>query len=62
MHHSESVDTIDNYCTDNVFHCPNCEKPHVMNIKAIRRAVVRGHDVIVYQCSSCGTEKTEIMP
>jgi hypothetical protein len=32
-----------------------------MNIKAIRRAVFRGQDMIVYQCSRCGTEKTEIM-
>ncbi|MCR6735868.1 MAG: transposase [Afipia sp.] len=61
MHHPESSETIESHCVASLFHCPNCKKLHVMNIKAIRRAMFRGHDVIVYQCSSCGTEKTEIV-
>jgi uncharacterized Zn finger protein (UPF0148 family) len=32
-----------------------------MNIKSIRRAVFQGHDMIVYKCSSCGTEKAELL-
>jgi RNase P subunit RPR2 len=62
MRHPESVETIDIHRTARVLHCPNCEQLHVMNIKAIRRAAFRGQDMIVYQCSVCGTEEAEIIP
>lgn len=44
-----------------LFHCPKCKKPRIMSIKAIRRAVFRGEDLITYECIACGTEKTEIL-
>ncbi|MBB5052444.1 putative RNA-binding Zn-ribbon protein involved in translation (DUF1610 family) [Afipia massiliensis] len=53
--------STDDYCIASLFLCPNCEKPTAMSIKSIRPAVFRGHDVIVYKCSSCGTEKAELL-
>ena len=38
-------------------YCPNCDPPAVMTIGAIRPAMCRGHDTIVYQCRKCGYEK-----
>ena len=56
-----SPDSTDYHRIPSFFQCPNCEKPTVMNIKAIHRGVFRGKDTIVYRCHSCGTEETEIM-
>ncbi|WP_425992595.1 hypothetical protein [Afipia sp. DC4300-2b1] len=61
MHHPQpSEPAHDRHCAF-LFQCPNCKKPHLMNIKTIRPAMFRGDDLIVYQCSNCGTEKTVIM-
>lgn len=62
MQHLEPLEATHGHQVASVFYCPNCEKLHVMNIKSIRRAIFRGQDAIVYQCSSCGTEKTDILP
>jgi predicted RNA-binding Zn-ribbon protein involved in translation (DUF1610 family) len=37
-------------------YCPNCDPPRVMTIKAIRPAMCRGHDTIIYECQKCGYE------
>jgi len=54
-------DSTNDYCIASLFLCPNCEKPTAMTIKSIRRTAFRGHDMIVYKCSSCGTEKAELL-
>ena len=38
-------------------YCPNCDPPTIMAIKAIRPAMCRGDDTIVYECQKCGYEK-----
>lgn len=55
------LNSADDYCIASLFLCPDCEKPTAMNIKSIRRAVFQGHDMIVYECSSCGIEKAELL-
>jgi RNase P subunit RPR2 len=42
------------------FYCSNCEAERLMMISAIEPASRRGRDKVVYQCTDCGTEKTEI--
>jgi len=42
------------------FHCSNCEAERLMMISAIEPAAYGGRDKVVYQCTDCGTEKTEI--
>jgi predicted RNA-binding Zn-ribbon protein involved in translation (DUF1610 family) len=42
------------------FHCSNCEAERLMMISAIEPASVCGRDKVVYQCTDCGAEKTEI--
>lgn len=61
MHHPQSSEATNSRQFVSLFHCPNCEKPRVMSIKTIRHAVFRGKALIVYKCSTCGTEKTETM-
>lgn len=61
MHSQASSPAATNHHVPSFIQCPSCEKPTVMNIKAIHRAVFRGKDTIVYQCKNCGTEETEIM-
>jgi hypothetical protein len=41
-------------------HCSNCEAERVMMISAIEPASHWGRDEVVYQCTDCGAEKTEI--
>jgi predicted RNA-binding Zn-ribbon protein involved in translation (DUF1610 family) len=42
------------------FHCSNCEAERLMMISAIEPAAFGRRDKVVYQCTDCGTEKTEI--
>jgi hypothetical protein len=42
------------------FHCATCEAERLMMISAIEPALRSGRDQVVYQCTDCGTEKTEI--
>jgi hypothetical protein len=42
------------------FYCSNCEAERLMMISAIEPAPYCGRDKVVYQCTDCGTEKTEI--
>jgi predicted RNA-binding Zn-ribbon protein involved in translation (DUF1610 family) len=42
------------------FHCSNCEAERLMMISAIESASVCGRDKVVYQCTDCGAEKTEV--
>ena len=42
------------------FYCPNCEAERLMMISAIEPAIHSGRDKVVYQCTDCGTEKTEV--
>jgi hypothetical protein len=42
------------------FHCANCEAERLMMISAIEPAFHGGRDKVVYQCTDCGSEKTEI--
>jgi hypothetical protein len=42
------------------FYCPNCEAERLMMISAIEPAGHCGRDKVVYQCTDCGTEKTEL--
>ena len=44
-----------------LFRCPRCERPTIMNIDSIHPGHTQWHDVIIYKCSKCGTEKTETM-
>ena len=41
-------------------YCSNCEAERLMMISAIEPAIHSGRDRVVYQCTDCGTEKTEI--
>ena len=42
------------------FHCSNCEAERLMMISAIEPALHGGRGEVVYQCTDCGTEKTEL--
>jgi hypothetical protein len=42
------------------FYCSNCEADRLMMISAIEPASDRGSDNVVYQCTDCGAEKTEM--
>jgi hypothetical protein len=42
------------------FYCTTCEAERLMMISAIESARVSGRDKVVYQCTECGSEKTEI--
>jgi hypothetical protein len=42
------------------FYCANCEADRLMMISAIEPALYCGRDKVVYQCTDCGSEKTEI--
>jgi DNA-directed RNA polymerase subunit RPC12/RpoP len=42
------------------FHCSTCEAERLMMISAVEPAHHGGKDRVVYQCTDCGTEKTEI--
>jgi predicted RNA-binding Zn-ribbon protein involved in translation (DUF1610 family) len=42
------------------FHCSNCEAERLMMISAIEPALQGGSDEVIYQCTDCGTEKTEL--
>jgi DNA-directed RNA polymerase subunit RPC12/RpoP len=42
------------------FYCSNCEAERLMMISAIEPAIHGGRGKVVYQCTDCGTEKTEI--
>jgi predicted RNA-binding Zn-ribbon protein involved in translation (DUF1610 family) len=42
------------------FHCGNCDAERLMMISAIEPAMHSGKDRVVYQCTDCGSEKTEI--
>jgi hypothetical protein len=41
-------------------YCPNCEAERLMMISAIEAAAQGGTDRVIYQCTDCGSEKTEI--
>jgi len=56
---SSHFDKISNSFATN-FYCPNCEAERLMMISAIEPAPHSGQDRVVYQCTNCGTEKTEI--
>jgi hypothetical protein len=40
-----------------LFHCPECERPTIMNIDSIQPGHTQWHDVIVYKCAKCGAKK-----
>jgi hypothetical protein len=42
------------------FYCANCEAERLMMISAIEPGPRCGRDNVVYQCTDCGAEKTEI--
>jgi hypothetical protein len=42
------------------FYCANCEAERLMMISAIEPAIHCQKDRVVYQCTDCGSEKTEI--
>jgi hypothetical protein len=42
------------------FYCSNCEAERLMMISAIEPAPDCGRDNVVYQCTDCGAEKTEM--
>jgi hypothetical protein len=41
-------------------HCSNCDTERLMMISAIEPALFGGRDKVVYQCTDCGTENSQL--